>query len=522
GKTHIINRFISWLRERGVEPAITASTGIAATHVGGLTIHSWSGIGIKEKLSGHDLRKIAENKRVAKRVRDAHTLIIEEISMLSAGTLEMVELVCRSVRGGTQPFGGLQVVLVGDFFQLPPIAKRPVTGAIQEELFSPAGGSSAFAFDSPVWRELNPAVCYLSEQHRQNDGEFLGILSAIRKNSTGKTHRALLQTRIVRNFSGEATKLFSHNANVDILNDKELLKLPGKIHSYKMENSGSKDLVANLKRGCLSPEILSLKIGARVMFTKNDQARCFINGTLGIVTGFSGENNFPLIKTTAGKTIVAETEEWHIEDGGRVLAKIKQIPLRLAWAITIHKSQGMSLDAAYMDLSKTFEYGQGYVALSRVRSFSGLMLYGFNERALQVHPEVRAKDLEFQDMSIVEESKIESISKDELEQMQKDFIRKCGGKRDLSGNHISSGAINNIEENFENELNPAESGGGSSYLEKIREKYPNAYRAWSAEEDQDLIRRYMTGEGVAKLTEVFGRQRGSIRARIIKLGLAGE
>ncbi|MDO8504410.1 MAG: PIF1 family DEAD/DEAH box helicase, partial [Candidatus Liptonbacteria bacterium] len=436
GKTHIINRFISWLRERGVEPAITASTGIAATHIGGLTIHSWSGIGIKEKLTKHDLQKISENRRAVKRVREAHTLIIDEISMLSAGTLEMVGSVCRAIRGGTEPFGGLQVVLVGDFFQLPPIIRRPIPGDIQEEFFPLEEDSSVFAFDSSVWRELNPAVCYLSEQHRQGGGEFLNILSAIRGNSVEEKHRELLRTRIAKSFSADATKLFSRNINVDSLNNQELLKISGRNHSYKMETSGPKHLVEHLKRGCLSPEILSLKIGARVIFTKNDQARRFINGTLGTVAEFSGENGFPVIKTTSGKTIAVETEEWHIEDSGRVLAKIKQIPLRLAWAITIHKSQGMSLDAAYMDLSDTFEYGQGYVALSRVRAFSGLALRGFNERALEVHPEVCEKDAEFREMSVVEESKIESIPKDELEQTQKDFIRKCGGKRDLSGNHI--------------------------------------------------------------------------------------
>ncbi|MDO8302063.1 MAG: AAA family ATPase, partial [Sedimentisphaerales bacterium] len=206
GKTYIINEFISWLRERGVEPAITASTGIAATHIGGLTIHSWSGIGIKEKLTRYDLQKISENRRAVKRVRETHTLIIDEISMLSAGTLEMVESVCRAIRGGAEPFGGLQVVLVGDFFQLPPIIRRAIPGDIQEEFFPSENSSSIFAFDSPAWRRLNPAVCYLSEQHRQGDGEFLDILSAIRGSSVEEKHRASLRTRIAQSFSGEATK----------------------------------------------------------------------------------------------------------------------------------------------------------------------------------------------------------------------------------------------------------------------------------------------------------------------------
>lgn len=519
GKTHVANLFISWLKAHGVDPVVTASTGIAATHIGGLTIHSWSGIGIKEKLNKQDLQKITENKRVKGRVRGAKVLIIDEISMLSAGTLEMVDSVCRSVRGLDRSFGGLQVILVGDFFQLPPVAKRLPPLGVQDKLFPLSGGSSAFAFESPVWRGLNPAVCYLSEQHRQADGEFLGVLAAIRKNSVEPAHRALLQARVAAPFSGKATKLFSRNVDVDDINSKELARISGETRSYAIESSGPRDLVEHLKRGCLSPEILSLKIGAKVMFTKNDLARRFINGTLGIVAGFSGENNFPLVKTNGGRMIVAEKDEWRIEDGDRVLAKIRQIPLRLAWAITIHKSQGMSLDAAYMDLSDTFEYGQGYVALSRIRSFSGLALRGFNERALEVHPEVYAKDAEFRNLSRMEEEKIKNISVEEQKEEQEKFIRACGGKIDLAKDSLPESAVSGGD-GFEQEAVPTDKKTYS--VEKIRAKYPNAYQPWSEKEDVDLAHRYKLGENVDMLAEAFGRQRGSIRARLIKIGLTEE
>lgn len=519
GKTHVANLFIAWLRARGVEPAITASTGIAATHIGGLTVHSWSGIGIKERLTRQDLRKIVENRRVAERVRNAKVLIIDEISMLAAGTLEMIESVCRSVRSDGRPFGGLQVVLVGDFFQLPPVTKRLPPDVVQEEFFPLAGDPLSFAFNSPVWCELAPAVCYISEQHRQDDGEFLGVLSAIRKNSVGAVHRALLRTRIAASFPAKATKLFSRNVNVDNINNKELAGLSGETRSYPIESSGPKELVEHLKRGCLSPEILSLKVGARVMFTKNDPARRFINGTLGVVAGFSKENFLPIIKTDVGRTLTAATEEWHIEDGGNVLARIKQIPLRLAWAITIHKSQGMSLDAAYMDLSDTFEYGQGYVALSRVRSFSGLALRGFNERALEVHPEVRAKDVEFRNLSRKEEEKIKNISAEEQKEEQEKFIRACGGKTDLAQDSLPE-SVASDGDSFKQETVPTEKKIYS--VEKIRVKYPNAYQLWSEKEDADLARRYKLGENVVVLAEALGRQRGSIRSRLIKLGLTEE
>ena len=514
GKTHTINRFVAWLRERSIEPAITASTGIAATHIGGFTIHSWSGIGIKERIGKHDLQKIAENNRLSRRIREAKVLIIDEISMLSAGTLRMVEEVCRGVRGGGEPFGGMQVVLVGDFFQLPPIAKQSRPGDYQDELFSIDEDFSAFAFNSQIWRELNPVVCYLSEQYRQGDGDFLNLLSAIRRNSVEAEHLALLKTRVAETFKGEVTKLFSHNANVDYINEEELAKLPGAAKVFNMQSSGPKELVKHLIRGCLSPEILSLKVGAKVMFTRNDLEQKYVNGTMGVVEGFSGENNSPLIRTSGGRLVGAEKENWVIEENGKDLARIVQIPLRLAWAITIHKSQGMSLDSAYMDLSRTFEYGQGYVALSRVRTFSGLTLRGFNSRALEVHPEVQAKDAEFRNLSQLSESRLINISAEDQEEKERRFIEVCGGKM-RSADDDSSG-------DGENSGDDSDSAGGKKKhrsLEKIRESHPNAYKPWGEAEDLDLTHKYISEEDIPMLSEAFGRQPGSIRARLIKLGL---
>jgi hypothetical protein len=187
GKTHVVNEFVAWLRAHDIEPAVAASTGIAATHIGGFTIHSWSGIGVRRSLTAQDLKHIAENARIAKRIRNTHTLIIDEISMLSARTFAMVEQACRAVRGGYDPFGGLQVILVGDFFQLPPVVSREEReefdgGNLPQPLLGQEGGNanSVFAFNSPAWRSLNLNVCYLSEQHRQEDAVFLEMLSAIR------------------------------------------------------------------------------------------------------------------------------------------------------------------------------------------------------------------------------------------------------------------------------------------------------------------------------------------------------
>src|ERR1035437_559507 len=180
GKTHLINEYVAWLRASGVEPSITAATGIAATHVGGMTMHSWSGIGIAESLSSADVDRIASKEHIAKRIAKAKVLIIEEISMLSATTFEMADSICREVRRIDQPFGGLTVILVGDFFQLPPISR---------------GNTVQFAYQSSVWRDLNPLTCYLTEQYRQDDVEFLGVLSAIRSGEVEELHYEVLMKR---------------------------------------------------------------------------------------------------------------------------------------------------------------------------------------------------------------------------------------------------------------------------------------------------------------------------------------
>lgn len=427
GKTHTINQYVQWLRSCGIEPSITASTGIAATHIGGLTIHSWSGIGVRRDLTKYDLDRIRMNRNVVRRVVNTRILIIDEVSMLSARTLSMVDAVCREMRRSSSPFGGLQVVLVGDFFQLPPINKRESDE--DQESFTPASPKEQFSFCASVWDALVPSVCYLSEQHRQEDAIFLEFLSAIRKNGIAESHKALLRTRYAPKPKSGITQLYSHNANVNEINSEELGRLPGETKTFEMESRGPEKLVAALKRGCLSPETLSLKVGARVMFTKNDiMLHRYVNGTLGMIIGFSKENGFPTVKTNAGRTLYAEPDEWHIEDSGRVLARIIQIPLRLAWAMTVHKSQGMSLDAAHMDLSDTFEYGQGYVALSRVRTLAGLSLAGLNVRALEVHPEILAKDAEFRMQSAQAREKFNAIDAKTLAEMHSNFIAACGGK----------------------------------------------------------------------------------------------
>lgn len=380
GKTFTIGKFVEWMNESRRGHAITASTGIAASHLNGSTIHSWAGLGIRRALEREDLDGIAHNRFVTDRVRGARTLVIDEVSMIDAVTLEDVDAVLKTIHGNVLPFGGVQVVLVGDFFQLPPVNRD---------------GGATFAFESPVWEEANLITCYLTEQHRQSDGLFLDILSAIRHGTmTGAFKQAL-------GAAGEGrrpdTRLFTHNVDVEALNDAELAKLKGEPQSYDMTSDGPEKAVETLKRQCLSPEHLVLKEGAVVMFTRNNFKEGYVNGSIGNVVRFSyGE---PVVELLNGRTVTPEIAEWTLMEDRKPKATVRQVPLRLAWAITVHKSQGMSLDAAAIDLSKAFEFGQGYVAISRVRSLAGLHLDGVNDRAFEVHPKVVAKDAVFRSES---------------------------------------------------------------------------------------------------------------------------
>lgn len=428
GKTHTINNFVKYLRERDIEPAITASTGIAATHIGGMTIHSWSGIGIKTKLDKYDLDKIATSEYLVKRILRTRVLIVDEISMLSPNMLDMLDLVCREIKQNGEPFGGMQIVVVGDFFQLPPIS-RTTSGEKQNSLL---GSSKAptFAFGAGAWQRANFITCYLREQHRQDDKDFLDVLSAIRANNFSEAHLEHINTRQIDldGMPENITKLYSHNVHVDQVNTTELAKLEDEKRIFEMSGEGNEKVVETLKKGCLSPEKLELKVGAIVMFTKNNQKEHFVNGTLGTVIGFDDFDGYPIVKTKSGHEIIVSPMDWSVEENGKVRAQITQIPLRLAWAITVHKSQGMSMDAAIMDLSQVFEFGQGYVALSRVRRLSGLYLLGINERALQVHPEILEKDLDFKTKSDEAVKVFKKLSKKELQKMHDDFVRVCEGK----------------------------------------------------------------------------------------------
>ncbi|MEN9920741.1 MAG: hypothetical protein RL538_634 [Candidatus Parcubacteria bacterium] len=413
GKTYVINQYIAWLEAAGLKVAVTASTGIAATHIGGMTIHAWSSLGVRDQLSAYDLDYIASNEKVVKRAKAAQVLIIDEISMLDGKVVDMVDQILRTVRQKPEAFGGLQVIFVGDFFQLPPVTRN--------------GDMMRYAFESRAWEGLKPLICYITEQYRQEDEMLLGLLGSIRRNQIEEDHYTLLQEQTEIGYENiEPTRLYTHNADVDAVNNAKLAELHGPARTYKMSGMGRKPLIEGLMKNCLSPEVLTLKEDAMVMCTKNNFEAGYVNGTLGRIIRF--EEGYPVIETTDGSYIKIEPVTWEVVEDKKMLASIEQLPLRLAWAITVHKSQGMSLDAAEIDLSKAFVYGQGYVALSRVRSLAGMKILGMHPNALQVDPKIVMQDKRFHEQSEAAEDAFVEMDEKEVASMHERFVVAHGGK----------------------------------------------------------------------------------------------
>jgi len=475
GKTYTLNQYIHYLRARRVPVAVTASTGIAATHMNGITIHSWSGIGIKDELTERDLSNLARKQFLADRLKDTAVLIIDEISMLHAKQLNLVNQVLKHVRKNDNPFGGIQVVVAGDFFQLPPIGSKGESNR------------DKFAFMSEAWLDAGFRICYLSEQHRQKSAAADGgldlddILNQIRRQDVSFEAIAALENTFDQDVDIKRTRLYTHNLNVNKINDKELAALEGETRRFEASSVGESKLVDTLKKTVRTQDELILKVGAKVMFIKNNNELGVSNGTMGELIGFaavkvddskakdkaksdakadmaeddtiaiddedssktadkdkkakanikdksSAAPKMPVVRLNSGREVIAEPEEWIIEDEtGDVLASYEQVPLCLAWAITIHKSQGMTLDAAEIDLSRTFELGQGYVALSRLKSLEGLKLLGMNTMSLQLDPLARGADKRFLELSNEADANYAMLDEKSLQQSHDKFVLKSGG-----------------------------------------------------------------------------------------------
>ena len=422
GKTFLINKYTIYLKERGIKPAIVAPTGIAASHIGGMTIHSFFGLGLTEEVTDEHIGNLFYRKFLQNRLKNLQVLIVDEVSMVSPALFQSMDKILKAFKHSREPFGGVQIILSGDFFQLPPI--------------SSSGQEIRFVWQTDLWQNSNLRVCYLEEKFRQEESDGLAnILDEIRDGDVSEESLEIFRSCYRKKLDSKfrITRLYTHNIDVDRINETELAKLKTPLKKFKAFTKGPKKEVEKIFNGSLVVPELNLKKGAAVIFIKNNFEQGYINGTLGRVVDFTAEDDIrggglPIVEIFSGRRIIVHKEEWTKEnDRGEVKAFVRQIPLRLAWALTVHKSQGMTLDAAEIDLSQTFEVGQGYVALSRIRSLNGLRLMGMNEVALQVDESVLKIDKEMRRLSRLNVRKWESFSEEQKQAMFTDFIRQAGG-----------------------------------------------------------------------------------------------
>ena len=359
------------------ELPVCGSTGIAAVQVGGLTLHSWAGLGLGEGSAEQIAGEILQRQGAALgRIKKAKRLALDEVSMIHGELFEKMDEVFRIVRKNPAPFGGVQLILFGDFLQLPPVAR---------------GKPQAFAFQSAAWERAAIETGMLTQVFRQQDADFSTALNCIRMGEVSEETERMLRSRYQVSDPKPGTRpviVHSHNADVDRENDSLLGGLVGKIEEYVARDSGQAGALANLQKNCLAPGVLRLRKGAQVMLLKNiDPEIGLANGSIGIVEDFVPSNRRPVIRFQNGVRWESEKESWTVKNGEELLAERVQHPLRLAWAITAHKSQGMTLDKIRVHLAKVFEYGQAYVALSRARTLDGLFIESTKKGCIKAHPE---------------------------------------------------------------------------------------------------------------------------------------
>lgn len=369
---HIINDFKSENNDRNKFLGITATTGAAATLIKGCTIHSYFGIGLGKKPYDEIIRELQQDKLTI--WRNTVLLIIDEISMLTSELLEKLDCIGRKIRKNNNPFGGIQIVLSGDFLQLP---------CINGEL----------CFLNPVWNELNLDYHYLQKIQRQsNDILFQSILTRARLGIITENDIEILNNcKSINNSSQiEPTRIYCKNIDVDRINNDRFNALKSKrTYTYEIEIVfiDGKQKKIDTSKYCLAERVLKLAIGAQVMLIYNiDQNSGLINGSRGIITSFD-DDNIPIVTFINGCSRKIDYNEWIIEnDYGIPMFKIYQIPLKLAYAITAHKCQGCTLDCAYIDFNGIFEYGQAYVALSRVKNLNNLITMNISNKIFKAHP----------------------------------------------------------------------------------------------------------------------------------------
>lgn len=358
---------------------VTGTTALAGCLLGGTTIHSYAGVG-KGDGTVESMIRSASRGESASRWRQTKVLIIDELSMMDGLFFDKLEEISRTIRRSNEPFGGIQLVLSGDYYQLPPVSRNP--------------RERKFCFESKCWSSCVNACIELNTVFRQSDNYFIDVLGQIRLGTVSAKSIKSLLGDCFRPLEVEEgilpTQLFTHRADVDSLNQKELDSLHGPLKIYKSHDQGD---LSVLEASCPAPKLLKLKVGAQVMLTRNlSSTKRLVNGSRGVVTKIS-PSGLPCVRFASQmpgeEPIAIERDRWTVSIGGRLVAQRSQFPLALAWGITVHKSQGMSLDKLEVSLEKAFEAGMAYVALSRARSMDGLYIKGeISSQALRADPKV--------------------------------------------------------------------------------------------------------------------------------------
>lgn len=380
GKSYVVKVLFDFLDKNGVNcVARTAATGVSALTIGGSTIFSWAGIGLAEGTPKSIASEVVRNKKAKERILNTKIIFIDEISMISGEVLDKINAVFKLVRNSDKSFGGMKVVLLGDWLQLQPIFK---------------GDNSKYAFESDAWENLNLKCINLTQVMRQDkDGEFAKVLEQLRFGDTSSV--SLIKSRIGAKFPDDGIKpikLFCKNYNVDKNNEEELAKINSKEEVFYAKDDGPPWISDHFDKNCLAPKVLKLKVGAQVMLLRNiDVENGYVNGSIGVVESFTPEG--PKVKFTCGTSIISketwELKEQAVKEDGEVKFKVigsrTQIPLKLAYSISIHKCQSLTLSRVYLDISDAFSYGHSYTGLSRVKNLESLSMADFHDSKIMAN-----------------------------------------------------------------------------------------------------------------------------------------
>ena len=406
GKSWTVNRIVEWAEENDIEVARTALTGMASLQIpNGETLHRCLGLGFGKDRG--DLEKVVNGYKFENEtqhnIKFLDLLIIDEVSMLRSDLLGLVNGVLQVARGNMeQPFGGLQVILCGDFMQLPPVVKNEERQKFNDGKYWP--------FKSEVWDDLDLDIIYLTEIKRQDDKHFAKALNCIRAGYvTDDVNQYFAESQSHEFPSGiEPVKLMTTNRSVDLVNNRRLSMIQKDLETYKCKTGGrSEKFIEKLKKDCRAEDNLKLKVGAQIMIIINDPNGGFVNGTMGEYLGtkqvrvtkinyFTGSEVEKLVTglkvrlLESNRTVLIPPFEWRLTEKSNgkevVLATLEQYPVRLAWAITVHKSQGMSIDYLEVDLMNCFAEGQAYVALSRAKTYEGLRVKNWRPGVVRCDP----------------------------------------------------------------------------------------------------------------------------------------